>query len=137
VLFVATEHDSVYAFDAGRPNDPPLWQANFLDDNRQLTTLSSHDVSCPFIEPEVGITSTPVIDLKTGTLYVLARTMIRHTLGSNEYFQHLHALAITTGAEKFGGPKLITASGPGRATIAPMGRLRSILCARIRAPPFC
>src|ERR1700731_1312003 len=57
VLFLATEHDSVYAFDAGRPHDPPLWQTNFLDDKRGLTTLSSHDVSCPFIEPEVGITS--------------------------------------------------------------------------------
>ena len=114
VLFVATEHDSVYAFDASRPNDPPLWKTSFLDEKREVTTLSSHDVSCPFIEPEVGITSTPVIDLKTGTLYVLARTMIRHAMASNEYFQHLHALAITTGVEKFGGPKLIAASAPGR-----------------------
>jgi len=114
VLFVATEHDSVYAFDAGRPNDPPLWKTSFLDEKREVTTLSSHDVSCPFIEPEVGITSTPVIDLKTGTLYVLARTMIRHAMASNEYFQHLHALAITTGVEKFGGPKLIVASAPGK-----------------------
>lgn len=114
VLFVATEHDSVYAFDASRPNDPPLWKTSFLDEKREVTTLSSHDVSCPFIEPEVGITSTPVIDLKTGTLYVLARTMIRHAMASNEYFQHLHALAITTGVEKFGGPKLIVASAPGK-----------------------
>jgi len=114
VLFVATEHDSVYAFDASRPNDPPLWKTSFLDEKREGTTLSSHDVSCPFIEPEVGITSTPVIDLKTGTLYVLARTMIRHAMASNEYFQHLHALAITTGVEKFGGPKLIVASAPGK-----------------------
>jgi len=114
VLFVATEHDSVYAFDASRPNDPPLWKTSFLDEKREVTTLSSHDVSCPFIEPEVGITTTPVIDLKTGTLYVLARTMIRHAMASNEYFQHLHALAITTGVEKFGGPKLIVASAPGK-----------------------
>ena len=52
--------------------------------------------------------------MKTGTLYVLARTAIRHAVGDDEYFQHLHALAITTGVEKFGGPKLITASVPGR-----------------------
>jgi len=114
VLFVATEHDSVYAFDAARPNDPPLWKVSFLDPVRDTIPLSEDMVQCPFIRPEVGITSTPVIDIRTGTLYVLARTAIRHAVGDNEYFQHLHALAITTGVEKFGGPKLITASVPGR-----------------------
>jgi hypothetical protein len=123
VLFVATEHDSVYGFDAGRPNDPPLWKTSLLDEKREVTTVPAHDVSCPFIEPEVGITSTPVIDLKTGTLYVLARTMIRHAMASNEYFQHLHALAITTGAEKFGGPKLITASGQGKGDDSANGQI--------------
>src|SRR5215469_1929309 len=113
VLFVATEHDSVYAFDANRPGDPPIWKVSFLDKARGVTPLSEDIVDCPFIRPEIGITSTPVIDLKTGTLYVLARTMIRHTVGDDEYYQHLHALAITTGVEKFGGPKLITASVPG------------------------
>jgi hypothetical protein len=114
VLYVATEHDSVVAFDANRPGDPPLWQVSFLDKARATIPLSEDMVQCPFIRPEVGITSTPVIDIKTGTLYVLARTAIRHAVGDNEYFQHLHALAITTGVEKFGGPKLITASVPGR-----------------------
>jgi hypothetical protein len=114
VVFIATEHDSVYAFDADRPGDTPLWQVSFLDKTRGTVPLSEDLVQCPFIRPEVGITSTPVIDIKTGTLYVLARTMIRHAVGDNEYFQHLHALAITTGVEKFGGPKLITASVPGR-----------------------
>jgi hypothetical protein len=114
VIYVATEHDSIYAFDATRPGDPPLWQVSFLDKSRGTVPLSEDMVQCPFIRPEVGITSTPVIDIKTGTLYVLARTAIRHAAGGNEYFQHLHALAITTGVEKFGGPKLITASVPGR-----------------------
>jgi hypothetical protein len=114
VLFVATEHDSVYAFDAIRPGDPPLWQVSLLDKARGSVPVSEDDAQCPFIRPEVGITSTPVIDLPSGTLYVLARTRIRHAVGDNEYFQHLHALAITTGVEKFGGPKLITASVPGR-----------------------
>src|SRR5947199_2206379 len=114
VLFVATEHDSVYAFDAERPNDPPLWHVSLLDKMRGEETVPARDAQCPFIQPEVGITSTPVIDLQSGTLYVLARTMIGHLFKDNEYFQSLHALAITTGAEKLGGPKLITASVPGR-----------------------
>jgi hypothetical protein len=123
VLFVATEHDSVYAFDAERPNDAPLWHTSFLDSNRGVTTLSTRDVACPFIQPEVGITSTPVIDLNTGTLYVLARTKISHSIGNNEYFQHLHALAISTGAEKFGGSKLISASFPGKGDDSANGQV--------------
>jgi hypothetical protein len=123
VLYVATEHDSVYAFDANRPGDAPLWKVSFLDKSRGVTTLSDGVVDCPFIRPEVGITSTPVIDLKTGTLYVLARTMIEHKVGADEHFQHLHALAITSGVEKFGGPKLITASVPGKGAGASKGQV--------------
>ena len=114
VLFVATEHDSVYAFEANRPTDPPLWHVSLLDKQRDEETVPARDVQCPFIQPEVGITSTPVIDLRSGTLYVLARTMIGHFFKDNKYFQSLHALAITTGAEKFGGPKQIAASVRGR-----------------------
>ena len=111
LLFVATEHDSVYAFDAyGKPSTP-LWQVSFLKDG--ATTLSQGDTQCFFIRPEVGITSTPVIDAKSGTLYVLSRTKKAHTLAANEYHQQLHALAVTTGVEKFGGPVEIQASVPG------------------------
>jgi hypothetical protein len=123
VLFVATEHDSVYAFDATRPDEPPLWKVSFLDKSRGVQALSEDMVDCPFIRPEVGITSTPVIDLKTGTLYVLVRTMIPHKIGDDEYFQHLHALAITTGVEKFGGPKLISASVPGKGAGSEKGKV--------------
>ena len=114
VLFVATEHDSVYAFDAYRPGDAPLWRVSLLDKRRGEETVPAGDVQCPFIQPEVGITSTPVIDLQSGTLYVLARSMIGHWFADNEYFQRLHALAINTGAEKFGGPVQITASVRGK-----------------------
>lgn len=123
VLYVATEHDSVYAFDANRPGDPPLWHRNFVDKARGMRVVSEDMVGCPFIRPDVGITSTPVIDRKTGTLYVLARTMIPHSVGDDEYFQHLHALAITTGGEKFGGPRLITASVPGTGAGAAKGQV--------------
>ena len=121
VLFVATEHDSVYAFDADRPNDMPLWHVNFL--GGKASTVPADSVQCPFIEPEVGITSTPALDTKTGTLYVLARTRIS-SLTSDRYLQHLHALAVTTGVEKFGGPRLITATAPGRGAGGSGGLVR-------------
>jgi len=117
VLFVATEHDSVYAFDAyGKPASP-LWQVSFLMDG--VTAVPARNVDCPFIQPEVGITSTPVIDAESGTLYVLVRTKEPGGLTSaTRYHQHLHALAVTTGVEKFGGPVEIqaTVSGSGAGT---------------------
>jgi hypothetical protein len=115
VLFIATEHDSVYAFDAyGKPSSP-LWQVSLLKDG--LTTVPADDAQCPFIAPEIGVTSTPVIDPDSGTLYVLARTRGRQVLFEHEYPQQLHALSVATGQEKLGGPIQIDASvsgsGPG------------------------
>ena len=113
VLFVATENDSVYAFDADGTSTEPLWRAKLADPGAGVKPLSESDVACFFIAPQVGITSTPVIDLNTGTLYVLARTKeSKGALSSYEYKQRLHALAVTTGAEKFGGPVEIKASIP-------------------------
>jgi hypothetical protein len=91
-----------------------LWTVSFARPKAGITPLSEESVDCPFIAPTVGITSTPVIDLKTGTLYVLARTRERRSyLRADNYAQHLHALAITTGVEKFGGPVEIKASVAG------------------------
>ena len=112
VVFIVTEHDSVYAFDAYGNPSTPLWQVSFLKDG--VTTIPERDVECFFIRPEVGITSTPVIDAHSGTLYVLARTKVDHLLSSNEYHQQLHALAVTNGVEKFGGPVEIQASVRGK-----------------------
>lgn len=112
VIYIATEHDSVYAFDAyGNPSEP-LWHTSFLTNG--ATPLSQGDVDCFFIRPEVGITSTPVIDLRTGTLYVLARTKNQHLVTATDFHQQLHALAITTGAEKFAGPVEIRARVDGK-----------------------
>jgi hypothetical protein len=124
VVFVATEHDSVYAFDADGQPSTPLWHVNFLNADAGITTVPDREVSCPFIRPEVGITPTPVIDISTGTLFVLARTKeSQGLLKGARYVQRLHALAITTGAEKFGGPVEIKASVKGRGAGGSNGQI--------------
>jgi hypothetical protein len=113
VVFVATEHDSVYAFDAQAGGAAtPLWHVSFLSSG--VTPVPAQDLECPLISPEVGITSTPVIDVSTGTLYVLARTKEHKGVLGDAYVQKLHALAVTTGKEKFGGPVAIRAWTRGR-----------------------
>lgn len=115
VLYVATEHDSVYAFDADSPdgdNSSPLWQASMLDASRGAasgaTTEASADASQIDIVPEIGITGTPVIDPNAGTIYFIAKSW-----ENNAVVQRLHALDISTGAERPNSPVLIQASVPG------------------------
>jgi uncharacterized protein (TIGR03437 family) len=109
VVFVATENDSVYAFDADNYLAAPLWQVSFINPAQGITAASAAELGCASITPEVGITGTPVIDPASGTLYVVAMTE-----PSNGTFEHqLHALDITTGAEKPGSPVQIQASVPG------------------------
>jgi len=111
VVFVATEHDSVYAFDAeGRPSEP-LWHTSFLKTG--VTTVPAADARCPFIAPEIGITPTPAIDRASGTMYVLARTKETGASGGRRFAQRLHALDIATGAEKPDSPVEIAASVKG------------------------
>lgn len=111
VVFVATEHDSVYAFDAD--TGTILWQVSLLSGG----DTTSDDRGCSQVTPEIGITSTPVIDRNAGshgTIFVVAMT--KDT--SSNYHQRLHALDITTGQEMAASPREIAATF-GTTTFAP------------------
>jgi outer membrane protein assembly factor BamB len=115
VLYVATEHGSVYAFDSDTGTQ--LWK---------VTTLGSGEVTsdarqCDQLTPEIGVTATPVIDRNAGphgVIYVVAMSKSGST-----YFHRLHALDVTTGAEMFGGPKEVTGSFPGIGDNSSNGRV--------------
>jgi hypothetical protein len=106
VLYVATEHDSVYAYDA--QDGGLLWQTSLS----LAGETPSGNRNCTDLTPEMGVTATPVIDRRSGphgTIYLVA--MSKDAAGN--YFQRLHALDLVTGAEEFGGPKDIVATYPG------------------------
>ena len=107
VVFVATEHDSVYAIDAD--SGRIYWQKSLIPTGGSAVN-SNTDLACGDIATEVGITGTPVIDSTSGTLYVVAKVKVNGAIS-----QYLHALDISTAAEKFGGPVRIQASVPGKA----------------------
>jgi len=106
LLFVASEHGTVYGFDADTGTQ--IWQVSTL----AAGETPSDDHGCSQVTPEIGVTSTPVIDPRPGahgTIYVVGMSKD----GTGSYHQRLHALDVTTGAEEFGGPKEIQASYPG------------------------
>jgi len=113
VVYVATEHDSLYAFDADNnigANATPLWQVSFINPTAGINVVTSGDVNCTDLVPEIGITGTPAIDLSTQTMYLVTKTK------ENGNFVHkVHAIDIASGGEKFGGPVVVQAQIAGTA----------------------
>jgi hypothetical protein len=112
VVYVATENATVYAYDAdGKVLQGPLWRDSFINPPNVISVPGV----CLDTLGKWGITPTPVIDPTTNTMYVQVRTLENPKGQCNgTYSYHLHALDITTGQEKFGGPVVIKASVPGR-----------------------
>jgi hypothetical protein len=106
VVFVATEHSSVYAFEADGRTTAPFWKRSFINPSAGITTIAKP--ANALIAPEISISSTPVIDTSTSTLYVAVSTSENGSI-----VHRLHAVSLTTGAEKFGGPIKIQGSVPG------------------------
>lgn len=110
VVFVATAHNSVYAFDANDAsgsNAAPLWQVSFLDPEHGVTAVPFQDVNCGVIQPELGILGTPVLDVQAGTLFLIAETKE----SGSQYFFRLHAVDVTNGTERTGSPVVIQPPG--------------------------
>jgi hypothetical protein len=108
VLYVVTEHDTVFAFDADSVSGATttsLWKTSML----QAGESPSDDRNCGQVTPEIGITSTPVIDRTRNAIYVVA--VVKTSSGA--YVHRVHALNLATGQELFGGPTTVTATYPG------------------------
>ncbi len=116
VLYVATMNDKLYAFDADQPSPTPLWMRDFTRPP-SVTAIPITDLVAANLNiiGNVGIQSTPVIDLPTATIYLVVRTK-----ESGAYVQRLHALDIATGLSRAGSPTTIEGSVPGVATESTM-----------------
>lgn len=118
VVYVETAHDSIYAFDADSPGCVQLWHVSFLGTGVTSVPVADVESNGTDMFPEIGVTSTPVIDPASNTIYVEAKT--KETVGTVSgtnctvaapcYPHRLHAMDLATGAEKLGGPIVITAN---------------------------
>jgi hypothetical protein len=119
-VFVASAHDSLFAFDADANPCVQLWSVSLIDTNHGAnvgevtvpsgTTGNLVGVGYGDITPEVGVIGTPVIDSSSGTLYVVSKSM---NPAGTSFYQRLHAIDVTTGNEKANSPVLIQGTYPG------------------------
>ena len=114
ILYIATEHDTVYAFDADTFVATPYWTNSFLNLPNTNTVssgigLPTRDLPFNNIQPEIGITGTPVIDPVSQTIYLEARTK-EISGGKTNFIHRLHALDLATGLERSNSPVLIAAT---------------------------
>jgi len=121
VVFVATQHDSLYAFDADASPCTQLWKVSLIDTGHGATAGETSVPSGPGpppalvgsgggdIMPEVGVTGTPVIDPANGILYVVSKSA---NAGGTSIYQRLHAIDLASGLERSGSPVLIAATYP-------------------------
>ncbi len=116
IVYVATENDTVYAFDADNFVSAPYWTNSFINPAAGITPVSASESAEPNVYPISGITATPVIDAVGGTIYLEVRT--KEVVGGVTNYPHrLHALDITTGQERANSPALITSTNyPGTGT---------------------
>ncbi len=118
VIFVATEHDSAYAFDADANPCMQLWTTSLIPVTEMPVPFNHVGSGFGDIQPEIGVTGTPVIDPASNTMYLIAKS--EGPVGT--FHQRLHALDLATGSEKFGGPVVISATFPklgGTVTFSP------------------
>jgi PQQ enzyme repeat len=108
VVFVATENDSVYAFDAD--SGAVLWHASVLAAGETVDDLPLY--GCGQVVPTIGITATPVIDRSAGPNGIIYIVAMSKATAASSYHQRLHALDVTTGAEALNGPVDISATYP-------------------------
>ena len=116
VIYVVTENNSVYAIDADTGHQ--YWRVSAL----VAGEVSSDDRDCDMVTPQIGITVTPVIDLKSGphgTIYFVSMSKD----SSGKYHHRVHAMDLITGAEEFGGPREVQATYPGKGENSSNGRV--------------
>ena len=125
VVLAATQHNTVYAFDADAWPCTTYWQTgangvNSLMPSGETWVTSADESGCQLIIPDIGILGTPVIDVATATLYLVTSTKSTSTA---TFHQRLHALDLVTGSEKFGGPTEIQAMVAGTGAGSSAGQV--------------